>query len=531
MHLIALKDKDERFEKKDILILGIFAIIVLAIFAPPLQDFRFDTSIVFRIYTSSYDLTDLILDDVDYSHPPLMFVIYNIYLSIVDGLDPLLLSLPTFFFFITAAMSLFYVTMKMFGLIPAMMASSVFILLSSAGEYVYGIENMYMFVTFAILTTYLFYKVFVHGRREMMWFLVASNILMLWSHYASLVLLVAQLSIMLLSYRREFLDRANLKYFLVMLLFLSPLILHNIPPKDIADLDESPARSIALSSFFSGFSHRLFAVNMINIFDEPILLFSSSVMFLGLLYSLIRSRREMRFNVIVVVMSLYFAVILSYLVIFGGYYHARYHLSYLWIFIISASASQIILYRALRLLLPGKVAIFSLLALLVGMLVVFSPEAFQRPSSDTTYEELISDFRSSDIDVIMSTYIPDRHLFFYHLSDTQDELIGFYRNDLCYVLDAHICDYSLPHMLHGGRRHLVVATPDLLDNFSPEMVSGFFKVANMWRPDLDISSVMVFRSYQEMTDENQEFLESHCEIYRDYYSGASFICDFEAMTR
>lgn len=427
MRLIALKDKDERFEKKDILILGIFAIIVMAIFAPSLQDFRLGGANTLRIYNASASILDIIVDDGDPGHPPLMFIIYNIYLRFIDDMDAVRLILPTFFFFVTASLSLFYASMKMFGLLPAIMTSIFFLVSTSTfgtpGEYVYGIENMYMFVTFAILSIYLFYKVFVHGCRKMMWLLVASNILMLWSHYAAISILLSQAIFLILFRSPEFMRKENLKYLFVFLLSCIPVLLQHASPRDIAGLAPVSSRLESIVIFFSGLGEGLTFAAIRSSWSASLF---SSLIFIGIIYALLLSVKSDRYRLIISPIMSYVIIIISYLLIFPGEFVPPFHVSHLWLFFMLSSATLMLVYKLISRLLTWQSATFTLFVLILLMLLPFSHEVAAEPYFKDTFEESSSDFLLLGLDIIVSDHSPVEHPLFFYLSDTIDDFLRFY---------------------------------------------------------------------------------------------------------
>lgn len=99
-------------------------------------------------------------------------------------------------------------------------------------------------------------------------------------------------------------------------------------------------------------------------------------------------------------------------------------------------------------------------------------------------------------------------------------------NDLCrdHRFPAAFCEHSVNNTFSTDSRYIVASTQDLFQGFSQDILSDLSENLAVRGLDLDISEMMVLIKEES---ENREFLESHCELHREYSTGTSFICEFD----
>ncbi len=419
-------------------------IILFVIFLPSLLSAQIHESyLIANIDNSQRSLSEITSPEFDTGHPPLMFILHHFYLPLFDSFNPVIITFPSYLFFVGALTSLFFVSKKFFGLSAGLLSLSLFVAHNNKGYFLAGVGNEYMFVFFAILSLYFFYMSFVLGHERFKWPLVVSNILMVWSYHASAFILVGQLSFLLLHNRKDIIDSKNLKYFLTFFLFYIPIMIslfYSVYVSEIAPRQES----YLVSDFFSHIIDILILRNVLSSSIGPLSYLPSLVILSGMAFSLILSFKNKKARLLLFYFLPFIVLVPLYLSTGDHHYKTRFSVLFLWIAFIMAG-SFFVLYKKVMHILSTKFTSTSstLLISVISSLLILSfapryPLVYEDPE---IYSGLFEEFSSIETHIMISIGYPVEG-FLVHFADNLDDFlhleskIGSIRIELKHPFDS-----------------------------------------------------------------------------------------------
>ncbi|MFP4117867.1 MAG: hypothetical protein ACLFTR_02995 [Candidatus Woesearchaeota archaeon] len=450
---------------RDVILFLVAFIAIFILFFPVLRHSEFHDANVERILMSQMDISEMFSSNFDSGHPPLMYLFYHYYLSFFDNIDDFVEMMPILVFF-ALAMSVFLVVGRKFiGLFPVLFSFSIFILAThnTLTDYLTrGIDNMFMFIFFAILSLYFFYKAFMLHDEKAMWPLVIFDILLIWTYHASVFMIFGQFLFILFHRRKQFFVLKNVKYVAVFIITSLP-VFFNLFYSILNDSVAAPIGDSSILEIGTGFINHLHVnkfhftllrdiLSNFNIYTSPgfatffhILL--NGLVFLGLILFFIVSFRNERYRLMKYYLFPFLIIIPLYIILRASSYEARYSLAFSWL-IFMASGVVIILLKQLFIRITSK----RFADFVIGVFVIFilfsaiSNIAFDY-GNESIYKPLEEDFTEQDVDVLLLHDVDDFKFdgplisFMYYTAENHThftELFDgwYYRRNPVYYLDT-----------------------------------------------------------------------------------------------
>ena len=421
---INTKTSENKIEKIDIFLVLLLITIVLISTIPSLLEFEFNRSSILRIENSQRSLADTIFG-VDAAHPPMMFLTYKVYFNFVQSLNPALISLPTFIFWILSIATFFLVLSKMFGLIPAIISTHAFILFSGNNHsYMFGIENMYMFIFFATLSFYFLYKSFVLKDEKSKWLLLISNIFMIWSYYASWFILIGQFLFLIIHKKKEFFSIKNLKYYILLAIFSLPILLFFVSEILFGDAILKKSPQTTRYEFFESIiinSHPLIHNLAIKEIFIPFILFLI-VFLISIIYLFVKSDKYK----IAVYYLLPFLLIIPFII--DNRYFLRYNTAFMWIVFILISYPLCAIIHLIKNKSNVK-KIYILFVLAVVMITIINYSQFNLNTENRPYKIAIEDYMKEDFNILIFDELQNS-IYIYHFAKRWEDInnVNYYCN-------------------------------------------------------------------------------------------------------
>ena len=416
---------------KSITLTFIVSIIIISIFYQIPVNFKFTDSTSMRVHTAtSNSLSDFVAGNYgDSAHPPLIFILYKIYFQFLDPFNEFLVSLPTFFFFISSITILFYVTMKLFGLAQAFLVISLFIANNLMLKYVAGIENMFLFLFFAILSFYFFYKSFILNDEKSKWFLVTSNVLMVWSYHAAYFILIGQFSFLLIHRKKELFSTKNLRYVITFFVLSFPILAQTVISLLDDSITKSPINVYTYSNinFFENIIINIYP-GIDNLFLNKFKLLLLILISATIIFATIATFMKNDKNKIVVYYLVPFLIIIPFLLNTRAYY-PRYNVAFYWLIFITISncitfSKKIIFKISKDKLLTIITLIFIILFVFMNSYIAAKNNIINtnlRIRNSFSFNEMTSTLLENDYDLVLlmgEDYVT--HLLKYNLVKTVD---------------------------------------------------------------------------------------------------------------
>ena len=427
-----LNETEDKFGKIHLFLMIGLLVLLLLITAPSLLEFEFGDSTTLRIENSvTRNIKEIISHNFDTSRPPMMFIIYNIYFRFIEKLDSTIISIPTYIFFILSSLSFFFVTYKLFGLIPAIIATYTFIWTSftTGNSYIFGIQDMFIFIFFAIWSLYFFYKSFVLNDEKSKLFFVIFNALMFWTYYASVFIFLGQVAFLFVHKNNKLFCKNNLKYHIIFFFLCLPIsfrFINSITTRTISKSVEVGFRVSTNEFFYSVLlgTHPILN-NISNIIFIVLIL---GIILISIIFLFLKSDKYK----IPIYYILFFLLIIPFLLKSLNYYY-QYSTAFFWIISILISYPIIALFYRLKTKI-GRKRISNIIITIT--ILFFSIQLINHPLElrfgNSPYKEAIDDFKKLEIDIIVIDQIHLRHNYKYYLMEKISD----------YTIYTGICKYK-----------------------------------------------------------------------------------------
>ena len=406
------KTLENKIEKIDIILILLLFVIILITAVPSLLEFELNRNIL-RIEFSEQNYFPIV-SIRDPAHPPFIYIIYGTYFSFMRSSNSALISLPTFIFWVLSIITFFIITSKMFGLIPAIISTHTFFLFSGdVHGYMFGIEDMYIFVLFALLSFYFLYKSFILKDEKYKWALLISNILMIWTYNASWFILIGQFSFLIIHRRKEFFSIKNLKYYTFLVIFSLPILFQFLI--FLGKFTQNKSQQITKYEFFESIiinSHPITYNLTINEIFIPVIL-SIIVFLISIMYLFTKSDKYK--------IAIYYLLpfLLFIPLIIENRYFLRYNTAFMWIVFILISYPLCVLIHILK----NKIRINNidiLFTLVIVLIIISNYSEFNLDTENLPYKLAIEDYKKLDSEILI-IHNNKEQIYTFHLSNNLDD--------------------------------------------------------------------------------------------------------------